>query len=212
MVATGGLWCGIGGVAVTAPALNLLRYPRRGPVWGTLQWRPLLVAGLLGALLGGFWAAGQHWRLAQLRAQVAQLQMQVQDRLRQQSVAAARRAQAQLQQAVQTRAQDWGQQQAQGLRLHAALDEQSHALGLRVMRWQNDGQQLLMQGWLPRAQDVPALLSALSAAGPPLWTLLSLASPAAPGQDGREAGVDVLLQAPWSAAESPAPERGKAGP
>lgn len=217
MAAPGGLWGGARGDAVIEPALNLLRYPRRGLAWPVEQWRPLLLAWLLGAFLGGLWAAGRYWHLVQLRAQGSLLQAQVQSQLRQQSAAAALRAQAQLQQAVQTRAQDWRRQQEQGLRLHATLDEQAEALGLHVTRWQNDGRQLLLQGWLPRAQDVPALLSALSAAGPQGWTLQSLGTAATSRQGGREAGVEVALQALWpstglSNGASSKPEHDKARP
>lgn len=158
----------------------------------------MLLAVSLGALLGGLGAAGQHWRLAQLRAQGAQLQAQVQSQLRQQSAAAALRSQALLQQALLARAQEWGALEEQSLRLHGVLGEQGETLGLRVTRWQNDGRQLQLHAWLPRAQDVPLLISSLSAAGRQAWALQSLGEHASPPGSSL-GGVDLVLQAPWQA-------------
>lgn len=193
MATAGGLWRGIGGVAVNAPALNLLRHPRRGPAWPIEPWRPLALAVLAGALSGGAGVGWQHWRLAQLQTQHHQVQAEAQAWAAQQKAAAALRSQSQLRQAALARAQDWQARQAQWLRLQDVLQAQASALGLRVLRWQADGRQQQLQAWLPRAQDVPALTSALSAEGPQVWTLQSLAEHA----HSREGGVDVLLQAPW---------------
>lgn len=203
MATLGGLRCGIGCLAVNAPALNLLRYPRRGAPMQIAPWRPLALALLAGALMGAVWAGWQHWRLAQMRSLRHQMLAETQAWATQQKAAAAARDQGELQQAALTRARDWQTRQEQWLDLQDALQDQAHVLGLRVLRWQADGRQQQLQAWLPRVQDVPALISVLSAAGAQAWTLSQLAEP--PRRS--EGGVDVVLQAPWS---PPGPEKTKA--
>lgn len=192
---------------MSAPALNLLRHPRRGPAWPVEPWRPLALAVLAGALSGSAWVGWQHWRLAQLQTQRHQMQAEAQAWAAQQKAATAARSQSQLRQAAQTRAQDWQARQAQWLRLQDVLQGQASALGLRMLRWQADGRQQQLQAWLPRAQDVSALTLALIAAQPAAeaqtWTLQSLSGHANP----REGGVDVVLQAPWP---PQGPEKAKA--
>ena len=179
---------------MTPSDLNLLRHPRRGlDLPGELA-RPLLWAVLVGALLGSAWLGWQSWRLAQLRVQRGQLQAQVQTLEWQKEQAAALQTRTQWIKSGEARAQDWQARRNQLQRLQQALGAQAHALGLRVARWQGDRRQLVLQAWLPRAQDVPVLLSALTAAGPPGWVVQSLADHATSGPHG---GVDVVLQASW---------------
>lgn len=201
---------------MSAPALNLLRYPRRGWLEPQLGW-PLLQALGVGAVLGAACVLGQHGWLDHLQNQRGQLQRQAHAVARQRATDAARHAQVQRLQAVHTRAQDWQTQQAMGLRLQAVLSAQGQALGLRVLRWQGDGRQMLLQAWLPRVQDVPALVAALSALGAGAWTVQSLSDGAAvatqrrekePGA-GADGGVVVQLQAPWSPATR---EKGQSAP
>lgn len=223
MAAAGGLWRGPGGVAVNPPALNLLRYPRRGPL-EPQEWRPTLLALVAGAAVGALWVLWQHWRLDQLQVQRGQLQTQAHTVAAERAADAARHAQALRQQALHLRAQDWRTQQALGLRLQATLGTQGQTLGLRVLRWHGDGRQMQLQAWLPRVQQVPVLVSALSAVGLGQWTVQSLDTPVAAAPQGREraaehegtAGLDavgggvlVLLQASWPQA---APEKKQATP
>lgn len=194
MAAAGGLWCGIEGLGVTAHALNLLRYPRRGlALPGELGW-PLLLGVLAGALLGSAWLGWQSWRVDRLQAQRGQLQADVKALDRKMAHAAALQTRSQGLKNGQARAQDWQTRRDQLQRLQQVLSAQASALGLRVARWQGDKRQLVLQAWLPRAQDVPALLLALSDVGPQGWTLQSLGDHVAAG---RLAGVDVVLQANW---------------
>lgn len=216
MAAIGGLRCRPGAFAVNAPALNLLRYPRRGWLEPQLWW-PLLQALGVGAVLGAACALGQHGWLDHLQTQRGQLQSQAHTVARQRAADAARQAQVQRLLAVHARAQDWQTQQAMGLRLQAALSAQGQALGLRVLRWQGDGRQILLQAWLPRVQDVPALVAGLSALGAGPWTVQSLSdgTTVAPQRREKEAsagaagGVLVQLQAPWAPATR---EKGQSAP
>lgn len=201
---------------MNAPALNLLRYPRRGWLESQLWW-PLLQALGVGAVLGAACALGQHGWLDHLQTQRGQLQSQAHAVARQRAADAARQAQVQRLQAVHTRAQDWQTQQAMVLRLQAALSAQGQALGLRVLRWQGDGRQMLLQAWLPRVQDVPALVAGLSVLGAGPWTVQSLSdgTTVAPQRREKEAsagaagGVLVQLQAPWAPATR---EKGQSAP
>lgn len=188
------------------PALNLLRYPRRGWVLPARQWRSLWLALGAGALFGAGGVAWLQGHLQQLQAQRNQWQAEVQALAEQQAAADASRAQRQLLQAVEARALEWQAKRAQLDKLNHTLGDQARSLGLRVQRWQADGRQLVLQGWLPRAQDVPALVSALSSAGPPGWALHSLGEPVTSSSGS---GVDVLLQAPWPPR---GPEKDKVAP
>ena len=195
---------------MSAPALNLLRYPRRGPLELT-EWRRARQALLAGAVVGALWVLGQHWRLDHLQAQLGQLQNQAHAVATERAADAARHAQAQRQQALHARAQDWQTQQALGLRLQAAVSAQGQALGLRILRWHGDGRHMQLQGWLPRVQQVPVLVSALSDVGPGPWTVQSLdASAEAPSAlAAADGGVLVQLQASWPQA---IPEKKQATP
>lgn len=193
MATLGRLRRGIGGVAVNAPALNLLRYPRRGTALQIGPWRPVVLALLAGAVSGAVWVGWQHWRLAQLQSLRQRVLAETQAWAAQQKAIAEARDQSDLQQAVSARARDWQTRQVQWLKLQDALQDQAHVLGLRVLRWQADGRQQQLQAWLPRVQDVPALTSVLSVAGAQAWTLNNLAE----HPNRSEGGVDVLLQAPW---------------
>ena len=188
---------------MNAAALNLLRYPRRGPP-EPQEWWPALLALVAGVVVGALWVLWQHWHLEQLDLQREQLQTQVHAVATERAAAAARHAQAQRQQALHARAQAWQTQQALGLRLQTTLSAQGQALGLRVLRWQGDGRHMQLQAWLPRVQQVPVLVSALSTLGQRPWTVQSLDAPAAaaPGLDATEGGVLVLLQVPWPQATS----------
>ena len=194
MAAAGGVWRRIGGFGVRPPALNLLRYPQRGLALPLeLAW-PLLLAVLAGLALGSAWVAWQSWRLDHLLEQRGHLQADVQALERQKNLAAALQTRKQWQKNAEVRAQDWRARRDQLQHLQEVLGAQASALGVRVARWQGDRRQLVLQAWLPRAQDVPLLLSALTAAGPQGWTLQSLGDAAASGPHG---GVDVVLQASW---------------
>lgn len=182
---------------MTGRPLNLLRHPRRLPGWRSDWLRPVLLAGCAGALAGGAWGAWQHQRLDTLLAQQAHLQQRLQVQLEQQARVSAHQARQHLQQAQRVRAQDWQRQRQQLQALHAALAAQAPAAGLRVERWQGDGQKLLLQGWLPRAQAIPALLAQLSSAWPQPWQLHQLADRSAGVDPG---GLDLVLEAPWSPA------------
>lgn len=179
---------------MNAPALNLLRYPRRGAALQIGPWRPLVLTLLAGTLSGAVWVGWQHWRLAQMQSLRQRVLAETAAWAAQQKAAAAVRDQSELQRAVVARAGDWQMRQAQWLHLQDALQDQAHVLRLRVLRWQADDRQLQLQAWLPRVQDIPALTSALSAAvGAQAWSLNNLAE----HPNRSEGGVDVLLQAPW---------------
>ncbi len=174
---------------MTAPALNLLRYPRRVPeVWGRAGF--WLAGALTGLCLAGLW---QHWQVRQLES----LQMRhaaLKEVVRVQTVAKAERVRqqelAQIALRMTARAQDWQQRRAQILRVHRALQAEVHASQGRVERWQVDAQRLSVQLWLSRADLLSPRTAALTQAGPALWTVGSLS-----GRAG--GGVSVVLESAW---------------
>lgn len=177
---------------MTARSLNLLRYPRRLPVLDAALWWPAASAWLVGALLGGAWGGWQHMQHEALIASHARLQTQLQALAAQQAEATARQTRARLHRALLDRAQAWQTRRERVLQLHAVLTEQARDAGLRVERWHSDGHKLVLQGWLPRAQEVPRVVASLSAAWPQGWTLQSLGERVGPA-----AGVDMVIEAPW---------------
>lgn len=190
MEALGGLRRCVGGLAVKSASLNLLRHPRRWHRLESEQTRAALLAFLAGLLVGCAGLVCLQWRHAQLLDQRAQLQMQSQALTRQQAQHTAAKERSRLQTQWHTRARAWQAQRALLRQLHAALAAQADSTGLRLLRWQGDGNKLVLQAWLPRAETVPQLLSQLSAAARPGWTLQSLA-------ERPDAGVDLVLEAPW---------------
>lgn len=186
--------------------LNLLRYPRRVPLFDAAWVRAVLAAGLGGVLVGVAGAAWLHWRQDGWLAQRAQLQAEQQRVESQQAEATARQAQARLAQAFGARAQAWAERRERLLGLHTELNAQAVDMGLRVERWQSDGRRLVLQAWLPRPAHLPQALARLSAASALDWRLQSLATRA--GQ-ANPAGVDVVFEAAWP---DGAPGAGKAGP
>lgn len=129
------------------------------------------------------------------------LQTQTRAWREQQTLERAQAEKARLRSAWMQRAQAWQGQRQRLAQLHAAFDALAPETGLRVERWQGDGRKLLLQARLPGVSSVPAVLSGLSGAWGPGWTLHSLG-------DRADGGVDVVLQAPWPAdAVEPAPSK-----
>ena len=182
---------------MSARPLNLLRYPRQRLVLSPALLRACLVAGLIGVLAGGLWIGWQHLRLVQRHEQLTQLQARWQARSQQQADVSAQRERAGLRRQWLERATDWRDRREQLSHLHRALQALADGPGLRVERWQGDGRRLVLQAWLPGSEQVPTLMAGLSAAGPLSWQLHSLADHSSVGG---EAGIDVVLEAPWPAA------------
>ena len=182
---------------MSARPLNLLRHPRQGLALSPAVLRSCLVAGLIGVLAGGLWSGWQHLRLAQRHEQRTQLQARWQAHSQQQADASTQRERAGLRRQWLERAADWRGRREQLSQLHRALQALADDPGLRVERWQGDGRRLVLQAWLPRPEQVPTLMAGLSAAGPLGWQLHSLADHSSVGG---EAGIDVVLEAPWPAA------------
>jgi len=174
--------------------LNLLRYPRRPG----LQWRPQAPWLVCGLLCGGLCAAAlqslhedglhQRQRLAREQAQLAAQHERLQ----------AERAQAQrlAQQQVRWRELQWQQQRI--VALQEALQSEAEQ-GLRLSRWQADGQRLLLQGQWLQAQDLPALQTRLGQVLGQGWHLHSL------GSGGSGATMQWTLETAWPSASSAGP-------
>lgn len=173
-------------------ALNLLRHPRPGAV----AWRQHLGWGLAGMalpLLLGAWLQAQHsdWsaQLQQERRQQAQQHAELQS---QRALREQQRLQAQQQaawQALQT-------QQQRVLALQLALQREAEQ-GLRLARWQADGQRLLVQGQSLQPESVPDVQARLGQALGQRWALVELA--AGPADEG----VSWSLETPWPPASAP---------
>ena len=188
---------------MNAPALNLLRYPRRQALVGT----PVLVRVLAGALAGGLcasaWGLWSQMRYSQELQRRDQLHTSTRAQARAQAEASARAQQHRLQQQAHQRAEDGRARREQMQRLHALLLQERHTTGLHLQRWQGDGQRLQLQAWLPRAEDLPGLQARLSAAGPQVWTLHSLGR-------STDRGLQLVLESSWPALAAPAPAAGPA--
>lgn len=173
-------------------ALNLLHHPRQP--WA--RWRQPLGWGLLGvglALLAGGWLQAQRAELQQAhRHWTAQMAQHSAEQKRQRQVREQDRVQAQ-QQAFGRSVQA---QQHQVLALQEALQREADQ-GLRLTRWQADGQHLWLQGQWPQAESWPALQARLTQALGQGWTLHSMAT----GPSGQ--GVAWTLQTPWPTASAP---------
>lgn len=174
---------------MTAPALNLLRCPRRVPeVWGRAGF--WLVGALTGLGLAGLWQQWQTHQLQTLQLRHAALK----EAVRIQNAAKAEQAQqqqtAQIALRMTERARDWQHRREQILHVHRALQAEVHASQGRVERWHMDAQRLSVQLWLSRADLLPPRTAALTQAGPALWTVGGLA-----GRAG--GGVDVVLESTW---------------
>ena len=173
-------------------ALNLLRHPRTGAV----AWRQQLVWGLAGMalpLLLGAWLQAQHgdWstQLQQERRQQAQQQA---ERQRQRAL----RDQEQLQGQRQAVWQTLQAQQQRVLALQLALQREAEQ-GVRLTRWQADGQRLRLQGQSLQPEHVPDLQARLGQTLGQRWALVELtAGPA-------DEGVSWSLETPWPPASAP---------
>lgn len=173
---------------MNARPLNLLRYPRRAPLLESTTWRAVPFALGTGLMVGCAWGMWQDAQHETLLAQRSQWQAQVQAWRSQQAQQATERDRQRLLSSWGQRAQAWQQQRERQMQLHAVLMAQAATSGMRVESWQGDGRKLVLQAWLPRADGVPGVLSGLSDAWPPGWTLQSIS-------DRAGAGVEVVLQA-----------------
>ncbi|MBM3386846.1 MAG: hypothetical protein FJY36_04160 [Betaproteobacteria bacterium] len=170
--------------------LNLLQHPR--PSW--VGWQPALGWALLGAglaLLAGGWLQAQraHWQQEHRhwKAQMA-LHSAAQQRERQAREHAHVRSQ---QQALWRSGQA---QQQRVLALQEALQREADQ-GLRLTRWQADGQHLWLHGLWPQAESGWALQARLSQVLGQDWTLHSMGT--------GPHGVAWSLQTPWPLASAP---------
>ncbi|MEN9889327.1 MAG: hypothetical protein RL559_1364 [Pseudomonadota bacterium] len=164
---------------MSAPVLrlNVLRHPRRRSAWA---W-PHLPWFWVGLLCGGLCVAGLHLRheaTAQQRQQQAHAQaLAAQQQARQ--LAARQQVQRGAQQ--QAHAQAVQAQQQRMVALQDVLQVEAER-GLRLSRWQADGQRWALQGQLPSAQDVATLQTRLGQALGQGWSVQSLgAGPASVG-------------------------------
>ena len=173
---------------MNARPLNLLRHPRRSLVFEPAHLRAVLLALGAGAVMGCAWGMWQQMQHEALLAQRSRLQVESRVWRSQQALQSTERDRQRLLTSWGQRAQSWQRQREQRMQLHEALLAQAASTGLRVERWQGDARQLVLQAWLPRADDVPEVLSGLSQAWPTGWTLQSIG-------DRAGAGVDVVLQA-----------------
>lgn len=170
---------------MNARPLNLLRYPRRASLLESAPARAALLALGVGIVMGCSWGLWQQAQHEALLARRVQLKAQSEAWRSQQT---SERDRQRLLTHWGQRAKTWQAQGEQQMQLHAVLLAQAASAGLRVERWQGDGRQMMLQAWLPGADGVPALLSALSQAWPPGWALQSIS-------DRSGVGVDVVLQA-----------------
>lgn len=173
---------------MSLPALNLLRHPRRLPQMHSpqLSWAAVgLLAGMLAAAGWRWWCEVQQpsWlqQSQELRARLAR-------QAHEQTAAAALAKQQRLTQQLEQRRQEWQSAVQQQRGLHALLTELAVDSGLRLQRWQGDGQRMQLQGWLPDAQALASLQNRLSQSGTHTWTWQSLVSE--PG-----GGVQWVLEA-----------------
>lgn len=176
---------------MSSRALNLLQHPRREwPVDG-----PQLRWGLLGAglTLGlGWLLQAQHSDLLQEQQHwKQQLSVQAQQQSQQRALHERQRVLAE-QQALWRNVLD---QDRQRLALQAALQREADQ-GLRLARWQADGQRLWLQGQLPQTEALPGLQARLGQALGQSWTLQSL------GAGGAPSGLLWTLEAPWPPAST----------
>lgn len=169
--------------------LNLLNHPRKA----LLPWRRYLLWGVpsfVGMLLLGGWIQAQHSELQQQHRHWTE-QLALQDkRLNQQ------RAQREQQQAQAQAQAIWQGIKVRQQRLLAVQEllQQEAEQGMRLMRWQADGQRQWLQGHWPQARGLTAFQERLSQALGQTWTLQSL-------NGGQTAGaVGWTLEAPWPAA------------
>ena len=198
----GGLWRGTGGFAVIRPSLNLLRYPRRWqPVHSpTLAWALSgLAIGLMAAVGWGLWC--EHEQEAWLQ-QRADLRARLARQSDAEAAAAAQAQQARWLQQLERRRADWQAGHAQQMRLHTLLAQASAASGLRLQRWQGDGQRMQLQGWLPGSHALTDLQALLSSSGSPTWTWQSLT---AEPSGGVQWVLESSRQPPGPGAESRRP-------
>lgn len=174
---------------MNAPALNLLRHPRRaGNVWVRAGFG--LGGALTGLCLAGLWQQWQIHRLEslQIRHEVLKESLRVQEATRAEQ--ARQRETVQMTLRMAERAQDWHHRRQQIMRVHSALEAEVQASRGRVERWQVDARRFSVQLWLPRADLVPARTAALTQAGPAIWTVGSLS-----GRAG--GGVIAVLESTW---------------
>lgn len=174
---------------MSAPALNLLRYPQSA---SPMRWTGAVWA-LVGALCACGWGLWQQAQLAQVQQQRQQLEQQLQAQATARALAASQAQHGRVQEAERWRAAQWQVQRERLQSVHAQLALAQRELGLRLQRWQGDAKQLQLQAWLPGVQALPELQSRLSGAWPTAWTLESLAGAA----DG---GVQLVLTAPLAQA------------
>lgn len=169
-----------GGIA----SLNLLRHPRRLPLLGWPVLGRVLAGGVAGVLCASGWGLWSQTRLAQTRSLQQQLQAELQAQARSRSQASAEAAQARLQQRALARDAQWRLQRERLQQLHGLLAQEARDGGLRLQRWQGDGQRIELQAWLPHTQGLPALQARLSGPAPQGlsdWAVQSLGSAAGEG-------------------------------
>ena len=171
--------------------LNLLRHPRR--LWA--PWLPLAPWLALGCLCGGLcaaWLQSLHEYGLRERQRLASEQARLAAQTERQQAA---RAQAHLLAQQQARWRELQVQQQRIVALQDALQSEAEQ-GLRVSRWQADGQRLLLQGQGPQAQDWPALQARLGQVLGQGWHLQSL------GSDLSAASVLWTLETAWPGART----------
>lgn len=166
---------------MSTPSLNLLRYPRRWPLVGRFTLASA-VAGLCGGyLLVAAWGLWCQHRHPDWLAQRQQLQAQLAGQTRAQAEAQAKVQHDRALQKLLAQRQEWQLVRQQLQTLHERLGELSLETGLRLQRWQGDGQRMQLQAWLPQAQSWSALQARLMAPGAQTWSLGSLTSGSGPG-------------------------------
>lgn len=175
---------------MNAPALNLLRYPRRMS-WrhGPMPWLAL-VGFLLGGLGGAAWGLWSQSQRAHWQTQRQALQAQARQQAHAQARAAGLAQQSRLAQAAQRRQQAWHAEREQLMRWHERLEQTAADTGLRVQLWQGQAQTLQLQAHLPPSGDWLSVQARLNQAGPQDWQLQSLSTP--PNQ-----GLQLVLQTSW---------------
>lgn len=174
--------------------LNLLRHPRKRWLWWLQagHWRALAAGVMLAAMLSAWWPS---WHTDLLR-QREHLQQQLAAQAEQQKRASAARAQARQQAQQEAWWRDVLGQQQRWLDLHMALQTEG-AQGLRLLRWQADGQRMLLLGQWPDAEALPGLQARLGRAVGQAWALQRLDASAT------GAGWVWALETPWPLASAP---------
>ncbi len=175
---------------MTVRPLNLLRHPRPAHLLEPALQRLALACVLAGGLAGMGWGVWQQHRQDDWLARRSALKAQAQSQASQQVQIKASEQREQMLKRQAARQQAWQTRRQHMLALHAVLSAQARNNGLRVLRWQGDGRQLVLQLWLPHAQALPSLTAQLSQAWPLAWTLQSL-------NDQAGAGIEAVLEAPW---------------